>query len=343
MNSIETYCFNAGKAVIIDEYGIARREILAGVTSNVQSSFSKTAGTLIWSLRGMSVNGGAHVHNEYAGFQAYQWPGYIKGPRCHPWFRDDNADVFSDLNGASNTLNKLYGVPDTSLYVPCSHRGSILEARVQGSLNSQSEKCIQTFNHSGISNTFVAVNLRIRQATGAFSNLVQFSLDNTKFINLDSADMTVTEGQFLYAHNVPVVVNSDNTKNQDVWYRLVGVMRDGHYLLSNESIRVSLGDHQLEPDFVSWLGTVSEPVFANVTGCVNVNVPTTTTFITEATTATTASDIYATTATFSSIVEASSTGPKPKPTTAPSSASSKSAPGIWHLILVLCMVSFFSS
>lgn len=47
--------------------------------SNAMTTSTKTAGTLIWSMRSQSVNGGAIIHSEGNNAYAYHWPGYSGG------------------------------------------------------------------------------------------------------------------------------------------------------------------------------------------------------------------------------------------------------------------------
>ena len=255
----ENSAYNGGKAFIVTEYGIARREILKGVLDVAKVSSSKIAGTMLWSLRGYSVRGGAMVHDEYAGFQAYQWPGYTNGPRCHPFFRSDNYDVLNDLYSASQTLRSLFGLPRPSIYPPCSHNGAVLEAAVQD-FNSQNISCIQSFGHSGFSTDFRAVNLRIRNPTGAHSAIVQFSLDNSKFITLNAADMTVIEGKFLYAHKIPVL--SVGGSDVQASYRIVGNMRDRQVTKPTASLTINVPGVDL--NFITWFNSQTATVLPNL-------------------------------------------------------------------------------
>ena len=226
--------FNSGKAAIIDEFGIARRRIMQLVQNAISTTTGAEkylAGVLMWSIRSQSSRGGALVHNEYAGFVSYQWPGYTQGPRCnvsYGYFSPENYDVVNDMYNSMQTLNNQNAIAAASMYPPCSHNGAILQASVQV-INSQSESCIWSFTHSivGVSTSFRAVNLRIRQPTGAFSNMVQFSFDNIKFVNLNLASMTQTENRPLYAHKVPVLSSGGTTR--PIYYRVSGLLKNNQY------------------------------------------------------------------------------------------------------------------
>jgi len=241
--------FNSGKAVIIDEFGIARRSIMLAVQNAITTTTGAErylAGVLMWSIRSQSSRGGAIVHYEYAGFMTYQWPGYTNGPKCTVRFGTDtvgfapeNYDIVNDMYNAMQTLNSRNGIAAASMYPPCSHNGAILAASVQA-INSQSESCIWSFTHSiaGVSGSFRAVNLRIRQPTGAYANMVQFSFDNVKFVNLNLADMTQTENRPLYAHKVPVLSNGGTTRT--IYYRVSGLLKDNQYTKPTASFSVSV-------------------------------------------------------------------------------------------------------
>jgi len=261
MPTIETNAVAAGKAVIIDEFGIARRSILQAVENVITTVGNRIAGVLLWSIRSQSVNGGAIVHDEYAGFQCYQWPGYTNGPKCNAFFRSDNYDVVTDMSMAMQTINSGLGIARSSIYPPCSHRGAILQAVAQSSLNSAGVSCIWSFTHSisGVSANYRAVNLRIRQPTGAYSNMVQFSFDNVKFVNLNLADMTVTEGNFLYSHRVPAISGGGSTRT--IYYRVAGLLRDSQYTKPTASISVSVAN--VDNAFYNWWSSQAASTLAN--------------------------------------------------------------------------------
>jgi hypothetical protein len=250
MGAIETNAVASGKAVIIDEFGIARRAILQAVQNVIAAANNRIAGILLWSIRSQSVNGGAIVHNEYAGFQSYQWPGYTGGPMCDAFFRVDNYDVVNDMMLAMQSINSGLRLARPSIYPPCSHRGAILQAVAQSSFNNRGASCIWLFRHSipGVTSNYRAVNLRIRQPTGAYTNMVQFSFDNVKFLNLNTAVMTVTEGNFLYSHGVPAVSGGGSTRL--LYYRSAGLLRDNQYTKPTASMSVLVAN--VDNAFFNW-------------------------------------------------------------------------------------------
>ncbi len=260
MNGNAVNAVNARKAVIIDEFGIARRAVLRAVQQVIMTVGNKISGVLIWSIRSGSVDGGAMVHNEYAGYQSYQWPGYTKGPRCNAWFREDNYDVVTDMRNTAATILLQNGLSRSSIYPPCSHNGAILEAVVQEP-NNQSVSCIWSFNHTipGASSSYRAVNLRIRQPNGAYSNMVQFSFDNIKFVNLDYVNMTVTEGQFLYAHNVPIVTSGGTERN--ISYRISGLLINNQNTSPSQYSMVSVSG--VDNVFYNWWISQSSAILNN--------------------------------------------------------------------------------
>lgn len=262
--------FNAGKAAILDEFGIARRSIMLAVQNAITTTTGNErflAGVLMWSIRPQSSRGGAIVHYEYAGFVTYQWPGYTNGPKCTinydgraVGFAPENYDIVNDMYNAMQTLNTRNGIAAASMYPPCSHNGAVLGSAVQA-INSQSESCIWSFTHSiaGVSSSFRAVNLRIRQPTGAYANMVQFSFDNVKFVNLNLADMTQIENRPLYAHKVPVVASGGTTRT--IYYRVAGLLKGNQYTKPTASHSVSVTG--VDNAFYNWWASQTAGTLAN--------------------------------------------------------------------------------
>jgi hypothetical protein len=246
----EKFAHKAKKALIVDEFGIARVEILQKVLSRIAQSKTITGG-FMWSIRSQSVNGGAVFHGEYAGYKAYLWPGYSNGPKCSELFPDDNMQVMKALYESSIAISRKLGVEIPPIIPPSSHSGMILETKVD-KINEQSISCIHSFGHDGFQN-YQRVNLKVRQATGAFSNLISFSFDNSKFVDLDQAQMTVPENGYLYSHMIPI--NIMHGSHRKVYYRVTGLLRDNFKTVPSQSFEVSIDN--LDPLFYQfWLDNI---------------------------------------------------------------------------------------
>lgn len=115
---------------------------------------------------------------------------------------------------------------------PCSDRGAILQLAYNANANVPSinadNGCIQTLSHMGFSTSYRTVDLRIRQATGSFSNAIQYSFDGVKFNTLGWVDMTVKEGKFLASLRVLVVTTGGATRT--VHYQVIGRLANSSYL-----------------------------------------------------------------------------------------------------------------
>jgi hypothetical protein len=80
----------------------------------------------------------------------------------------------------------------------------------------------------GFSTSYRTVDLRIRQATGSFSNAIQYSFDGVKFNTLGWVDMTVKEGKFLASLRVLVVTTGGATRT--FHYQVIGRLANSSYL-----------------------------------------------------------------------------------------------------------------
>jgi len=209
---------------------------------NAVSASSKVTGSLIWSMRSQSVNGGAITHHEYAvngqDYWAYHWPGYTGGPRCSEGFTQENYDIVSSMKANAFKISDAAGIARPSNFPPCTHIPIILAAPVAGSLNQPFNGCVRTISHSSFSGgNYRRVDFKIRQATGSWTNILQISLDGTNFKTLGNADMTVEPNQFLFSHYVPASWSSGSTIT--LYYRVLGQLSDNQISTASKTVAVS--------------------------------------------------------------------------------------------------------
>jgi len=251
----------AGKVFILDEYGIASPAILAAV-QNAMKTTGWTMGALLWAIRSQSVKGGALVHYEYANYMSYQWPGYTNGPKCGmSSTMDGNKNLFSpdNYNVLNNLFQSAYAIAGAQNEAPpCTHRGAILQLAYNANSNVPSINadagCIQTLSHTGFSASYRTVDLRIRQPTGAFSNIIQYSFDGSKFKTLGWVDMTVKEGKFLASHRIPI---TSTGTTRTVSYRVIGSIRNNKYLSPTGVMSVSVAG--VDPAFYNaWVSATAD-------------------------------------------------------------------------------------
>jgi hypothetical protein len=212
------------------------------------SASSKTSGSLIWSMRSQSVNGGALTHYEYNGYWAYHWPGYTSGPRCSNGFTQENYDIVSNMKANSFKISDSAGIARPSNFPPCTHVPKIIQASVAGSLNEAFNGCVQTIRHSSFAGgNYRRIDFKIRQATGSWTNILQLSFDGTNFKTVGNADMTVESNQYLISHYVPASFNSWTTTT--IYYRIIGQLSDNQYSTASKVVTVTF--YGIDTSFMS--------------------------------------------------------------------------------------------
>jgi len=233
----ENIAYDAGKAFIVDEFGLSGTNNAMSLMNAVSSS-SKVTGSLIWSMRSQAVSGGAKTHYEYDGYWAYHWPGYTGGPQCSNGFTSENYDIVSNMKVNSFKISDTAGIPRPSNFPPCTHIPSILETQIAGSLNQPFNGCVQKITHSSFAGgNYRRVDFKVRQATGSWTNILQFSFDGRNFKTLGNADMTVEPNQILFSHYVPAAWNAGTVTT--IYYRIIGQLSDGQYSTASKVVAVS--------------------------------------------------------------------------------------------------------
>lgn len=204
---------------------------------NAVSASSKTSGSLVWSMRSTSVNGGAITHYEYDGHWAYHWPGYTGGPLCSNGFTQENYPIVTSMKANSFKISDSVGIPRPSNYPPCTHIPKIIQAAVAGSVNQPFYDCAQIISHSSFAGGgYRRIDFKIRQATGSWTNVVQMSFDGTNFKTVGSVDMTVDANKVLVSHYVPA---SNSGTATTIYYRVIGLLSDNQYSTASKVVTIS--------------------------------------------------------------------------------------------------------
>ena len=223
----------------------------------ISSQETKTSGSMIWSIRSQSVNGGAIIHGEYNGVFAYHWPGYNKGPQCYG-FTPDNSEILSSLKVNSFLISDSAGIARPSNYPPCSHIPTIIQATIASYANTPFSGCIQVFNHSSFSEgNYRRIDLKIRQATGSWTNVVQMSFDGTNFKTVGNVDMTVQENNFLVSHQIPTSA-ADSGNITTLYYRIVGLLSDNQYSTGSKVVAIKFDE--IDANFINYILSLSNGV-----------------------------------------------------------------------------------